>query len=68
MLLLAIIALICLLKRLLLLAIIAPSPKTLIIAINRILLLQSIFLDTNYMHYWDLMHYCYYIVLLQLIC
>jgi hypothetical protein len=43
------------------------GPKTLIIAINRILSLQLIFLATNYMCYWDLMHYCYYIILLQLI-
>ncbi len=40
MLLLAIIAIVFLQKLLLLLAIIAPGPKTLIIAINRILLLQ----------------------------
>ena len=51
--LLAIIAIIFLQNDLLLLATIAPSPKTLIIAINRKLLLQLIFLTTNYMHYWD---------------
>ncbi len=49
----AIIAIIFLRKLLILLAIIAQGPKTLIIAINRILLLQFIFLATNYMHYWD---------------
>ncbi len=55
--LLAIIAIVFLRKPLLLLSIIAPGPKMLIIAINRILLLQLIFLATNYMHYWDSMHY-----------
>ncbi len=53
MLLLAIIAILFLRKLLLLLAIIMQGPKTLIIAINRILLLQLIFLATNYMHFWD---------------
>ncbi len=54
-LLLADIAIIFLLKRLLFLAIIVPDPKTLIhaLAINKILLLQLIPLATNYMHYWD---------------
>ncbi len=51
--LLAIIAIIFLQSDLLLLAIIAPSPKRLIIAINRKLLLQLIFLTTHYMHHWE---------------
>jgi hypothetical protein len=51
--LLAVIAIIFLQNDLLLLAIIAPSPKTLIIAINLSLLLQFIFLTTHYMHYWE---------------
>ncbi len=52
--LLAIIAIIFLQNDLLLFAIIAPSPKTLIIAVNRKLfkLLQLNFLTTHYMHYW----------------
>ncbi len=57
----AIIAIIFLQKHLLLFAIIVPGPKTLIFAINRILLLQLIFLATNYMHCLDYMHYCNYI-------
>ncbi len=68
--LLPIIAIIFLRNHLLLLAIIAPSPKTLIIAIIRKLLLQSIVKATNYMNYWHWMHYCYYMllfILLQLI-
>jgi hypothetical protein len=50
--LLAIVAIIFLKNHLQLLAIIAPSPKTLIIAIYLKLLLQLIFLATNYKHYW----------------
>jgi len=48
----AIIATICLQKVLLLFAIIAPSSKTLIIAIIGKLLLQLIFSAINYWHYW----------------
>jgi hypothetical protein len=53
MILLAITAITFLKNFLLLLATIVQGPKTLIIAINRILLLQLIFLATNYMHYRD---------------